>query len=76
MYMFIYVPAPHTTKVICKELYKALVEWNLDEKILTVTFDNCTTNDNVVSDLVRKISKSKLMLEWSLLHMRCASHIT
>lgn len=42
---FIYVPAPHTTEVICEELYEALVEWNIDEKISTLTLDNCTTND-------------------------------
>lgn len=44
---FIYVPAPHTTEVICEQLYEALVEWNLDEKISTLTLDNCTTNDKV-----------------------------
>nr|XP_034570845.1 zinc finger BED domain-containing protein RICESLEEPER 2-like [Setaria viridis] len=42
---FIYAPAPHTSEVIAEELYESLVDWNLDEKISTITLDNCTTND-------------------------------
>jgi hypothetical protein len=72
---FIYVPAPHTGEVICDELYEALVEWNLDEKISTVTLDNCTTNDAVISNLIKKIGETKLLLEGKLLHMRCVAHI-
>jgi hypothetical protein len=72
---FIYVPAPHTAEVICKQLYEALVEWNLDEKISTVTLDNCTANDVVIPILIRNIGASKLMLEGKLLHMHCAIHI-
>jgi len=56
-------------------LYEALVEWNLDEKISTLTLDNCSTNDKVIPELVKKIGKSKLMLDGKLLHMRCAAHI-
>ena len=44
---FIYVPAPHTAEVIADQLNESLVEWNLDEKVSTVTVDNCTTNDKV-----------------------------
>jgi hypothetical protein len=69
------VPAPHTAKVFCEELYEALVGWNIDERISTLTLDNCRTNDKVIPDLINKIGKSKLMLEGSLLHMRCATHI-
>lgn len=72
---FIYVPAPHTAEVICEQLYESLVEWNLDGKISTVIVDNCTTNDAVISDLIKKIGKNKLLLEGKLLHMWCAAHI-
>jgi hypothetical protein len=61
--------------VICEELYESLVDWNLDEKISTVTLDNCTTNDAVIPSLVRKIGKSKLMNDGKLLHMRSCTHI-
>ena len=69
------MPTPHTTEVICEELYEALVECNLDEKISTVTLDNCSTNDKIIPKLIKKIGKPKLMLEEELLHMRCAAHI-
>ena len=75
MYRFIYVPAPHTSEVIGEELYESLVDWNLDEKISTITLDNCTTNDAAIPYLVRKIGKSKLINEGKLLHMRCCAHI-
>jgi hypothetical protein len=75
MYRFIYVPAPHTAEIISEELYEALVEWNIDEKVSTITLDNCTTNDAVVPLLVRKIGKSKLINDGKVLHMRCCAHI-
>ena len=75
MYRFIYVPAPHTAEVIGEELYGSLVEWNLDEKISTVTLDNCTTNDAVIPFLVRNIGKHKLLNDGKVLHMRCCAHI-
>ncbi|KAF0902827.1 hypothetical protein E2562_019142 [Oryza meyeriana var. granulata] len=50
---FIYVPSPHTADVISEKLYDALVEWNLDEKISTVTLDNCTTNDAAIALLFK-----------------------
>ncbi|KAF0903996.1 hypothetical protein E2562_030495, partial [Oryza meyeriana var. granulata] len=36
---------PHTAEVIVEELNASLVAWNLDEKVSTVTVDNCSTND-------------------------------
>jgi hypothetical protein len=69
------VPAPHTSEVISEELYEAMVEWNIDEKVSNLTLDNCSTNDKVIPELIKKIGKPKLMLEGKLLHMRCAAHI-
>jgi hypothetical protein len=70
-----FVPTPHTAEVIGEELYESLVEWNLDEKISSVTLDNCTTNDVVIPSLVRNIEKYKLLNDRKLLHMRCFVHI-
>lgn len=72
---FIYVPSPHTAEVIAEELNESLIAWNLDEKVSTLTVDNCSTNDKVIDLLVRKIGKGKLMLQGSTLHMRCCAHI-
>ncbi|KAM0898891.1 hypothetical protein ACQ4PT_021648 [Festuca glaucescens] len=72
---FIYVPAPHTGDVIAEELHETLMQWNLDEKLLTVTVDNCTSNDKAVDLMISKIGKSKLLLQGTMLHMRCCAHI-
>uniref|UniRef100_A0A0A9E398 Uncharacterized protein n=1 Tax=Arundo donax TaxID=35708 RepID=A0A0A9E398_ARUDO len=64
-----------STEVISEELYESLVEWNLDEKVSTVTLDNCITNDAIIPLFVRKIGKSKLISDGKVLHMRCCAHI-
>jgi hypothetical protein len=69
------VPAPHTHDVIGDELYDSLVDWNLDEKVSTITLDNCTTNDSAIPCLVKKIGRNKLLGEGKFLHMRCCAHI-
>jgi len=55
-------------------LYDALVEWNLDEKISTLTLDNCSTNDKVIPELVKKIGKSKLMLDGTVAYALCCPY--
>lgn len=72
---FVYVPAPHNAETICEVLYESLLEWNIDDKLMTVTVDNCTTNDKAIETIVGKIGKKKLPLEGTLLHMRCCAHI-
>ena len=72
---FIYVPAPHTADVIAEQLHESLVEWNIDEKLMTVTVDNCTTNDKAIENIVEKIGKKKLLCEGNKIHMRCCAHI-
>ena len=37
--------------------------------------DNCTTNDNVVGELIDKLDSASLMLGGKYLHMRCCAHI-
>ncbi|VAI19183.1 unnamed protein product [Triticum turgidum subsp. durum] len=72
---FIYVPGPHTTRVIAEILHDALVEWYLEDKVSTLTVDNATTNDACIPILENLIGPSKLMLGGKLLHMRCCAHI-
>jgi hypothetical protein len=72
---FIYVPAPNTGDVISDVLYDALQDWHIQNKVSTVTLDNCTTNDNLMDKMQDKMSLPSLMLKVKLLHMRCAAHI-
>ncbi|KAI3747631.1 hypothetical protein L6452_10167 [Arctium lappa] len=72
---FIYVPAPHTVDVLAEMLYDSLCDWNLDRKLSTLTVDNCTTNDAIISKLLDKLPLRLLMMRGELFHMRCCAHI-
>uniref|UniRef100_A0A803MEQ0 BED-type domain-containing protein n=1 Tax=Chenopodium quinoa TaxID=63459 RepID=A0A803MEQ0_CHEQI len=72
---FLYVPCPHNKESISKALVKCLKSFNIDEKVSTITLDNCTTNDAVVDVLREKLNSSKLIMGGSYLHMRCCAHI-
>jgi hypothetical protein len=72
---FIYVPAPHSGDVIAEELHETFMQWNLDETLMIVTVDNCTSNDRALDLMVSKIGKSKLPLEGKMLHMCCCAYI-
>ena len=75
LFRFLYLPCPHKKYTISKTLVECLKSFNLDEKISTITLDNCTTNDAVVDVLLEKLQPAKLMLYGSFLHMRCCAHI-
>ncbi|KAH6811610.1 hypothetical protein C2S51_025372 [Perilla frutescens var. frutescens] len=51
---FVYVPCPHTGKVLAEALYKSLQSWDLDCKVYTLTLDNCSTNDKMVEYMQTK----------------------
>ncbi|KAH7688789.1 Tam3-transposase (Ac family) protein [Dioscorea alata] len=72
---FIYVPCPHTSSIFCEVLVNCLMDWNLDNKLSTLTLDNCSTNDLLVSLIVNKLSSSNLWMDGKFLHMRCCAHI-
>ncbi|CAN1156478.1 Zinc finger BED domain-containing protein RICESLEEPER 2 [Linum perenne] len=72
---FVYVPSPHTKDVLCRVLFDTITEWNIDSKLSKVTLDNCSTNDAMIRSLRRELQEESLILEGSLLHMRCAAHI-
>ncbi|CAN1138563.1 Putative AC transposase [Linum perenne] len=72
---FLYVPAPHTSVRLANRLCTSLLEWNIDSKLSAITLDNYTTNDSMVSLLRNKLVPSNLIMDGSLLHMRCSAHI-
>ncbi|XP_012570565.1 zinc finger BED domain-containing protein RICESLEEPER 2-like [Cicer arietinum] len=72
---FIYVPAPHTSKRLCKALVECLMDWNIDTKLSTITLDNCSTNDAIIEKIKDKLQLNTLLKDEVLLHMRCCAHI-
>ncbi|CAN0887725.1 Zinc finger BED domain-containing protein RICESLEEPER 3 [Linum grandiflorum] len=51
------------------------MSWNVDCKLSTITLDNCSTNDALIDKMKRKLVLSDLLLNGSLLQMRCSAHI-
>src|SRR3989337_3268527 len=35
-----YVPAPHTAEIIANSLYKCILNWNLKDRVTSITIDN------------------------------------
>ncbi|WCJ21043.1 Zinc finger BED domain-containing protein RICESLEEPER 2 [Euphorbia peplus] len=72
---FAYVMSPHTADVLCGVLIKSLMDWNLDNKLSTLTLDNCSTNDALINLVLKRFSskKKRLLLSGKLLHMRCCA---
>ncbi|CAN1149165.1 Zinc finger BED domain-containing protein RICESLEEPER 2 [Linum perenne] len=72
---FVYVPYPHTKDALCGVLFESLAVWNIDNKLSTVTVDNCSTNDAMIRSLILQLDRTSLMVDGSLFHMRCAAHV-
>ncbi|KAL5539054.1 hypothetical protein UlMin_042932 [Ulmus minor] len=72
---FMYMPSPHDAENLGDALMECLLDWNIEPKLLTLTLDNCSTNDAMVNVMLDKLDKSLLLVNGKLLHMRCAAHI-
>mgnify|MGYP004606532279 CR=1 FL=1 len=68
------MPSPHTGENLAESLFDGLMSWHLEEKISTITVDNCSSNDGMLNILSDKLSRHAL-LDGKLLHMRCCAHI-
>ncbi|KAI8554868.1 hypothetical protein RHMOL_Rhmol05G0130200 [Rhododendron molle] len=72
---FINVPCPHTAEMLCESLMETLLDWNIDRRLSTLTVDNCSSNDAMISILIGKLEPESLMSQGKLIHVRCAAHI-
>ncbi|CAN1337575.1 Zinc finger BED domain-containing protein RICESLEEPER 2 [Linum perenne] len=60
---FVYVPYPHTKDALCSVLFESLAEWKIDNKLSTVTVDNCSTNDAMIRSLILQLDRTSLMVD-------------
>uniref|UniRef100_A0A1S4CH85 Zinc finger BED domain-containing protein RICESLEEPER 2-like n=1 Tax=Nicotiana tabacum TaxID=4097 RepID=A0A1S4CH85_TOBAC len=66
---FAYVPAPHDKDVLCGALVNCLFDWNLEQKLSTITVDNCSTNNAMIKTLLdEKLNKKDLLLSGRVFH--------
>lgn len=69
------MPCPHTAEMLCEVMTDTYLEWNIERKLSTLTCDNATTNDAMISLLLDKFNSTSHMWHPSLFHVRCAAHI-
>ncbi|KAG8368977.1 hypothetical protein BUALT_Bualt15G0102300 [Buddleja alternifolia] len=61
--LFVYVPTPHTADVLCDLVANALMDWNIDRKVSTITVDNCRTNDAMLRRLLDRFPTKDMLLD-------------
>ncbi|XP_062170979.1 zinc finger BED domain-containing protein RICESLEEPER 2-like [Alnus glutinosa] len=74
---FCNVPPPHTGFLIADALQKCFQEWEIENKICSITVDNARSNDVAVRVLKDIFNMRKaLFASGKLFHVRCVAHIT
>ncbi|GJU64350.1 zinc finger BED domain-containing protein RICESLEEPER 2-like protein [Tanacetum coccineum] len=73
---FIHLPPPHRGTDIADNLYKCFKDWNIENKVFTISVDNASNNDKAIKNLRETFSRfKKLPCEGKLFHVRCCAHI-
>lgn len=73
---FVHVPPPRTGLDIADGIYKCLKEWEIEDKVFSISVDNASYNDRVVETLKKNFSLvRKLPCKGKLFHVRCCAHI-
>jgi hypothetical protein len=70
------VDPPHSGIVIAQVVFECMVEPNIEDKVTTITLDNATNNDIVVTHLKAKpLARKNSVFELDYFHIHCAAHI-
>jgi len=72
---FLEVDPPHTGLVIAHVVFECLVEWKIEDKIMSITLDNASNNDNATTNLSAKLlARKNGQFDPKYFHVRCAAH--
>jgi hypothetical protein len=73
---FVELDSPHTGVVIAQAIFECLVEWNIEDKVITITLDNASNNNTTITNLTSKLlARRNAQFDPLYFHVRCASHI-
>ena len=77
MLSFMMVSSPHSENALSKAISMTLSDWNMKDKLFTITLDNeCSSHDIYSANLRDYLSnKNNLMLKGQLFVVRCYAHI-
>ncbi|XP_048327895.2 zinc finger BED domain-containing protein RICESLEEPER 1 [Ziziphus jujuba] len=70
---FIRVDPSHTEDMHSEVIMTCLMDWDIDRKLFSMTFDNGSANDNIVARIRDRLSQNRfLYCEGQLFDVRCA----
>lgn len=73
---FITLDSSQTDDTLSEVVIKCLMNWEIDRKLFSLTFDDCSINDEVARGVKDWISQNKPLLKnGELFDVRCASHV-
>lgn len=73
---FVHIPPPRRGIEIADCLLKCLREWEIEDKIMTISMDNASANDSAIKCLREHFSRlGKLHCGGKFFHVRCCAHI-
>ncbi|CAO2203004.1 unnamed protein product [Urochloa humidicola] len=77
MLSFMMVSSPHSENALSEAISMSLSEWNMKDRLFTITLDNeCSSHDIYSANLRDHLSnKNNLMLKGQLFVVRCYAHI-
>ena len=73
---FVELDPPHTGIVIANAIFECLVEWKIEDKIMSITLDNASNNDGAIASLKAKLlARKNSKFDPDYFHVRRVSHI-
>ncbi|KAF5460869.1 hypothetical protein F2P56_020708 [Juglans regia] len=73
---FVTLDSSHTEDMLSEVINKCLMDWDVDHKLFALTFDDCSTDDDIVLRIKEQIShKRPLLSNGQLFDVRSAAHV-
>ena len=66
----------HSGIALAEKIYSLICEWEIEEKLFSITLDNASANDSFVEKLKTRLNFRDLLLLYGIFfHGRCCSHV-
>ena len=73
---FCFMSPPHNGDSLFEKMYNLLCEWEIENKLFSMTLDNASSNDVFVDILRNQLSIRKaLICDGGFFHLHCCAHI-
>lgn len=73
---FAHVETPHNATNLLNVMLKTMEDWGIDDKICSITLDNASVNDLMVSYIKSNLIGRRLLAgNGDIFHHRCAAHV-